>query len=125
MASMLGMMKETPRIILFSTRALQDLPTNNLTMIVDHLLLLHSKSQSTTMLGMTHLLGAGIQHGNHLHLGQNPKLGGRYTDISLIYTSYFVGTLYIHISLSFVLLILFLLSKTQKDQKYFSCFSFV
>src|SRR3954452_8564724 len=76
MASMLRMMKETPWIILFSTRVLQDLPTNNLTMITDPLLLLHSKSQSTTMLGMTHLLGAGIQHGNNLHLGQKPKLGG-------------------------------------------------
>src|SRR4051794_33311790 len=70
----------------------------------------------------TPLLGL---HGNDLHLGQKPKLGGRYADISLIYTSSFVGTLYIHISLSFVVLILFLLSKTQKDHKYFSCFSFV
>src|SRR3954454_15015577 len=49
----------------------------------------------------------------------------RYADISLIYISYFVTTLYIHISLSFVVLILFLLSKTQKDQKYFICLSFV
>src|SRR3954471_3350275 len=111
-ARMLGMMKETPRIILFSTQALQDLPTNNLTIVTDPLLLLHSKSQSTTMLVMTHLLGAGIQHGNNLHLAQKPKLGGRYADISLIYTSYFFGTLYIHILLSFVVLILFLLSKT-------------
>jgi hypothetical protein len=65
--------------------------------------------------------------GIDLHLGQNPKLGGRYADNSLIYTSYFVGTLYIHISLSFSLLFLFLFlflpSKTQKDQKYFRCFS--
>src|SRR4051812_48843590 len=55
-------------------------------------------------------------HGNVLHLGQKPKLGGRYADISLIYTSYFVETFYIHISLSFVVLILFLLSKTQKTK---------
>jgi hypothetical protein len=64
--------------------------------------------------------------GIDLHLGQKPKLGGRYTDNSLIYTSYSVGTLYIHVSLSFfffVVLVLFLLSKTQKDQKYFCCFS--
>jgi hypothetical protein len=63
--------------------------------------------------------------GIDLHLGQKPKLGGRYADDSLIYTSYFVGTLYIHVSLSFSLLFLFLflLSKTQKDQKYFCCFS--
>jgi hypothetical protein len=61
-----------------------------------------------------------------LHLGQKPKLGGRYADDSLIYTSYFVGTLYIHVSLSFfslLFLFLFLISKTQKDQKYFCCFS--
>ena len=75
-------------------------------------------------------------HGIDLHLGQKPKLGGRYADDSLIYISYFVGSLYIHISLSFVFVsvfvlflflfsssLLFLLSKTQKDQKYFCCFS--
>jgi hypothetical protein len=63
--------------------------------------------------------------GIDLYLGQKPKLGGRYADDSLIYTSYFVGTLYIHVSLSFSLLFLFLflLSKTQKDQKHFRCFS--
>jgi hypothetical protein len=63
--------------------------------------------------------------GIDLHLGQTPKLGGRYTDDSLIYILYFVGTLYIHVLLSFSLLLLFLfpLSKTQKDQKYFRCFS--
>jgi hypothetical protein len=58
-----------------------------------------------------------------LHLGQKPKLGGMYTDDSLIYKSYFVGSMYIHISLSLLFLFLFLLSKTQKDQKYFRCFS--
>jgi hypothetical protein len=36
-----------------------------------------------------------------LHLGQKPKLGGRYADNSLIYVSYFVSSLYIHVSLSF------------------------
>jgi hypothetical protein len=64
--------------------------------------------------------------GIDLHLGQKPKLGGRYADNSLIYTSYFVGCLYIHVSLSFfffVVLVLFLLSKKQKDQKYFCYFS--
>jgi hypothetical protein len=61
--------------------------------------------------------------GIDLHLGRKPKLGGRYADDSIIYTSYSVGTLYIHVSLSFSLSFLFLLSKTQKDQKYFCCFS--
>jgi hypothetical protein len=74
---------------------------------------------------MTHQLGAITSIGIDLHLGQKPKLGGRYADDSLIYALYFVGTLYIHVSLSFslLLLFLFLLSKTQKDQKYFHCFS--
>jgi hypothetical protein len=61
--------------------------------------------------------------GIDLHLGQKPKLGGRYADDTLIYISYFVGTLYIRVSLSLLFLFLFLLSKTQKDQKYFRCFS--
>jgi hypothetical protein len=61
--------------------------------------------------------------GIDLHLGQKPKLGGRYADDSLIYILYFVGPLYIHVSLSLLFLFLFLLSKTRKDQKYFSCFS--
>ena len=64
--------------------------------------------------------------GIDLHLGQNTKLGGRYTDISLIYISNSVGTLYIHVSLSFVFvlsLFYFGFPKTQKAQKYFCCFS--
>jgi hypothetical protein len=61
--------------------------------------------------------------GIDLHLGQKPKLGGRYANDSLIYILYFVGPLYIHILLSLLFLFLFLLSKTQKDQKYFYCLS--
>jgi hypothetical protein len=90
-----------------------------------HLLHLH-ESQITVMTTMTHQLGAITGVGIDLHLGQKPKLGGRYADDSLIYTSYFVDTLYIHVLLSFfslLFLFLFLLSKTQKDQKYFRCFS--
>jgi hypothetical protein len=78
------------------------------------------------MLLMTHQPGATTRVGIDLHLSQKPKLGGRYTGNSLIYTSYSVGTLYIHVSFSFFffdVLVLFLLSKTQKDQKYFCCFS--
>jgi hypothetical protein len=51
---------------------------------------------------MTHQLGAITGDGIDLHLGQKPKLGGRYADDSLIYILYFVGTLYIHVSLSFL-----------------------
>ena len=62
--------------------------------------------------------------GIDLQLGQKPKLGGRYTDVSLIDISYSVDALYIHISFSFVFaFVLFQLSKTQKAQKYFCCFS--
>jgi hypothetical protein len=90
-----------------------------------HLLHLH-ESQATTMPMMTHQLVAIIGDGINFHLDQTPKLGGRYADDSLIYISYFVSTLYIHVLLSFfslLFLFLFLLSKTQKDQKYFHCFS--
>jgi hypothetical protein len=80
------------------------------------------EGQITIMPTMTHQLGATTGVGIDLHLGQKPKLGGRYADDSLIYISYFVGTLSIHVSLSFfslLFLFLFLLSKTEKDQKYF------
>jgi hypothetical protein len=72
-----------------------------------------------------HILGTSLhgRAGIDLHIGQKPKLGGRYADDSLIYISYFVGTLYIHILLSLLFLFLLLLPKTQKDQKYFRCFS--
>jgi hypothetical protein len=72
---------------------------------------------------MTHQPGATTIVGIDLHLGQKPKLGGRYADDSLIYISYFVGPLYIHVSVYLLFSFLFLLSKTQKDQKYFFCFS--
>jgi hypothetical protein len=89
-------------------------------------LLLHlHESLITIMLTMTHQPGAITSVGIDLHLGQKPKLGGRYADNSLIYTSYYVETLYIHVLFSFfffVVLVLFLLSKTQKDQKYFCYF---
>jgi hypothetical protein len=88
-------------------------------MIMHHLLHLH-ESQATTMPMITHQLGVITEDGIDLHLGQNPKLGGRYTDDSLIYTSYLVGTLYIHVLLSLfslLFLFLFLLSKAQKDPK--------
>jgi hypothetical protein len=97
-------------------------------MIVHHLLHLH-KGQAMTMPMMTHQHGACIGAGIDLHLGQKPKLGGRYADDSLIYILYFVGPLYIHVLLSLFFSFLFLLSKTQKDQKNISivslCLSFL
>jgi hypothetical protein len=82
-----------------------------------------SREPGTIIPMMTHQPGATTRAGIDLHLGQKPKLGGRYADDSLIYISYFVGPLYIHVSLSLLFSFLFLLSKTQKDQKYFCCFS--
>jgi hypothetical protein len=66
--------------------------------------------------------------GIDFHLGQKPKLVGRYADDSLIYISYFVGTLYIHVLFSFfslLFLFLFLLSKNTKRPKIFPLFLFV
>jgi hypothetical protein len=60
-----------------------------------------------------------------LHLGQKPKLGGRYTDISLIYISYLVGTLYIHVSiffLSFCCLLFISVFQNTKRPKIFLLF---
>jgi hypothetical protein len=55
-------------------------------MIMHHLLHLH-EGQATTMPMMTHQLGAITGDGIDFHLGQKPKLGGRYADDTLIYTS--------------------------------------
>jgi hypothetical protein len=63
--------------------------------------------------------------GIDLHLGQKPKLGGRYADDSLIYISYFVGPLYIHVSPSLVFLFLFPLFQNTKRPKIFPLFLFV
>jgi hypothetical protein len=119
-------MKERgPKIILSSPPTLGSSHTSSLLMIMGLLLHLH-ESLITIMLTMTHQPGAITSVGIDLHLGQKPKLGGRYTDNPLIYTSYSVRTLYIHVLLSFfffVVLVLFLLSKTQKYQKYFCYFS--
>jgi hypothetical protein len=78
---------------------------------------------------LRHILGMPLhgQAGIDLHLGQKAKLGGRYADDSLIYISYFIGTLYIHGLFSFLCCSCscsyFYFPKTQKDQKYFHCFS--
>jgi hypothetical protein len=84
-----------------SPPTLLDSHIDNLTMTIGLLLLLPHEGRGTIMIGMTHHPRATTHPGVDLHLGQKPKLGGRYTDISLIYISYSVGTLYIHVSLSF------------------------
>jgi len=62
----------------------------------------------------------GPQHhhnGHELHLGQKPKLGGRYTNITLIYISYSIGSLYIHVSFSFFLLLFLFCSYFPKHKR--------
>jgi hypothetical protein len=81
----------------------------------------HPRAHIRTKVLFRHILEMPLlgRVGIDLHLGQKPKLRGRYADNSLIYTSYSVGTLYIHVLFSFfffVVLILFLLSKTQKTK---------
>jgi hypothetical protein len=65
------------------------------------------------------------QVGIDLHLGQKPKLGGRYADDSLIYILYSVGPMYIHVSLSLLFLSLFPLFRNTKRPKIFPLFLFV
>jgi hypothetical protein len=115
------MMERRPRSR-SSPLTLRSSPTSNLIVAIHHLLHLH-RGQAITLPMMTHQHGACFRDDVDLHLGQKPKLGGRYADDSLIYISYFIGPLYIHVSLFLLFSFLFLLSKTQKDQKYFRCFS--
>jgi hypothetical protein len=95
------------KIILSSPPALGISHTSSPILIMDLLLHLH-ESLIMIMPPMTHQPRAITSVGIDLHLGEKPKLGGRYADNSLIYTSYSVGTLYIHVLfLSFSLLFLF------------------
>jgi hypothetical protein len=77
-----------------------------------------------TMPMMTHQHGACIGDEIDLHLGQKPKLGGSYADDSLIYISYFVGTLNIHVSLFFIVLVLISTFQNTKRPKIFPLFLF-
>jgi hypothetical protein len=89
-----------------------------------HQLHLH-ESRGTITPMMTHQPRAITSAGIDLHLGQKPKLGGRYADDSLIYISYFVGPLYIHISLSLLFSFLFPLFQNTKRPKIFLLFLLV
>jgi FtsH-binding integral membrane protein len=73
----------------------------------------------------TPLLGRVGRAGIDLHLGQKPKLGGRYADESLIYILYFVGPLYIYVSLSLFVLVLISTFQNTKRPKIFPLFLFV
>jgi hypothetical protein len=83
-----------------------------------HTTLGRPRAHIRTMVLLCHILGTPL-HGRariDLHLSQKPKLGGRYANGSLIYISYFVGPLYIHVLLSLLFSFLFLLSKMQKTK---------
>src|SRR4051794_4430648 len=120
MASILGMMKGMLEITLINTQVPQDLYISSQILITGLLLLFPRMRRIMTMLGMTRQPGVATLHGIDLHLGQKAKLGGEARRHLAHLHIIFDRSLYIHISLSFVVLILFLFPKTQKDQKYFS-----
>jgi hypothetical protein len=78
------MMERGSKTILSSPPTLGSSHTSRLILIMALLLHLH-ESLITIMLTMTHQPGAITSVGIDLHLGQKPKLGGRYADNSLIY----------------------------------------
>ena len=88
-------------------------------------LLLLSMGPTTTILIKIRLLGTPIRTWIDTHLGQKPKLGGRYTDTALISISCCVGSLYIHAFVLFLVFVLslLLLSKKHKKMKNISVFS--
>jgi hypothetical protein len=116
-------MRRTPRSRV-SPPTLRISHTSNLIMIMHHQLHLR-ESRGTITPMMTHQPGAATRAGIDLHLGQKPKLGGRYADDSLVYISYFVGPMYIHVSLSLVFSFLFPFFQNTKRKKIFPLFLFV
>ena len=106
-----------PKIISCNPPTLQSSHTSPLIMIVCLLLLLllHG-SLITSMLRMIHQPGTSTRAGIDLHLGQKPKLGGRYIDITLIYISYYVGALYIHVSIPLMFLFCSCFPKHKKTK---------
>ena len=74
------------RIVLINIQALQDPPTSNLILTTAFLLHIPHMRRRMTRVDMTRRLGVVVLLGNELHLGQKPKLGGRYTDIVHLYT---------------------------------------
>jgi hypothetical protein len=81
-------------------------------------LLLH-ESLIMIMLMMIHQLGVPTIVGIDLHLGQKPKLGGRYTDNSLIYTSFPEGlciSMFCFLSFSLLFLFYFYFPKHKKTK---------
>ena len=82
-----------------SPRMRESLHISSLLMIGELLLL--PMGPTTIILIKILLLGTLVRTWIDTHLGQKPKLGGRYADIALISLSCCVGTLYIHVLFSF------------------------
>src|SRR3954466_1158909 len=93
------MLKRTPKTIRFSPPTWESLHTSS-PHLIGACLLLHRKRLTMIIPMMTHHLGV-TTRAIEPQLGQKPKLWGRYTDITLIYISCSVGSLYIHCLLSF------------------------
>src|SRR3954469_14551117 len=113
------MLERMPKMIRFSPPTWGSLNTSSPPMIGARLLL-HREGLIMIIPRMTQQLGD-TTHAIGPHLGQKPKLGGRYTDITLIYISCFVGSLYIH---CFVLFFVFVsASLKHKNTKNISVVS--
>ena len=85
----------------------------------------HPRVHTRTMMLLQHTAQEEIYFGiagNELHLGQKPKLGGRYTDNPLIYISYLVGTLFIHVSFSFVVSLVYFSSVVSLLFSFGGCY---
>jgi hypothetical protein len=124
--SMCTMMERGPKIILSSPPIVGSSHTSSLILIMGLLLHLHERL-IMIMLTMTHRPRAITSIGIDLHLGQKPKLGGRYTDNSLIYTSYLSGlciSMFHFLSCSLLFLFYFCFPK-HKRPKIFLLFLFV
>ena len=81
----------------------------------------HPRVHIKTEVLLRHTLEAPL-HGRaeiDLHLGQKPKLGGRYTDITLTYISYSVGALYIHVSFPLLFLFCFCFPKHKRTKNIY------
>src|SRR4051812_3798294 len=86
------MLKRMPKTIWFSPPTWESFHTSS-PHLIGARLLIHRKRLTIIIPMMTHQHGL-TTHAIEPHLGQNRKLGGRYTDITLIYISCSVGSLY-------------------------------
>src|SRR3954468_10877459 len=108
-----------PKMIWFSPPTSESLHTSS-PHLIGARLILHRKRLTMIIPMMTHQHGV-TTHAIDPHLGQKPKLGGRYTNITVIYIMFSRFFVYPLFRFLFGFCCFFL--KTQKYQKYFRCFS--